>query len=172
MDCHPPHHLLVTINALHPKEVKYFISNAPPETPIETLLLVAFSRWRIERMFEDGKDELGLDHFGVRQFLAIRRHLVLCCVSYLFFAEFHQKQWKKPIADGCPGAHRGATTGPDPGGWGGCGPRLAKVISVQLQYTQEANANAARSHREHTSRRLLDAGLHLRDLRRCSWNSL
>ena len=56
-----PHHLLVTINALDPREVKYFLSNAPQDTPIETLLLVALSRWKIERMFEDGKGELGLD---------------------------------------------------------------------------------------------------------------
>ena len=27
----------------------------------------AFDRWRIERMFEDSKGELGLDHFEVRR---------------------------------------------------------------------------------------------------------
>ena len=86
-----PHHLLVAINALDPKEVKYFLSNAPQDTPVETLLLVAFSRWKIERMFEDGKGELGLDHFEVRKYLSIQRHLILSCVSYLFLAEFHQE---------------------------------------------------------------------------------
>lgn len=35
-------------------------------------------------MFEDGKGELGMDHFEVRKFRSIRRHLILSCVSYLF----------------------------------------------------------------------------------------
>ena len=49
-----PYHLLVARNVLHPDEVKYFVSNAPPKTSVRKLLLVAFSRWRIERCFEDG----------------------------------------------------------------------------------------------------------------------
>jgi SRSO17 transposase len=86
-----PHILLVAKNALDPTEVKYFLSNAPPQTPTDVLLLVAFSRWKIERIFEDGKSELGLDHFEVRKYLPIQRHLILTCVSYLFLAEFHQE---------------------------------------------------------------------------------
>lgn len=120
-----PHHLLVVINVLHPEEVKYFISNAPLETPIETLLLVAFSRWKIERMFEDGKDELGLDHFEVRQYGSLRRHLILSCVSYLFLAEFHQRHKKKSGTDGGPGAYGDGTTNPD---LGGGGTRWAEVV--------------------------------------------
>jgi SRSO17 transposase len=109
-----PHHLLVTINALNPQEVKYFISNAPEGTPIETLLLVAFSRWKIERMFEDGKDELGMDHFEVRKFRSVRRHLILSCVSYLFLAEFHQQhRGEKSGPDGGPGPHGHGPAGPD-----------------------------------------------------------
>lgn len=34
-------------------EIKYFLSEAPKETPAEVLLHVAFSRWHIERVFED-----------------------------------------------------------------------------------------------------------------------
>jgi SRSO17 transposase len=49
---------------------------------------VAFSRWRIERLFEDSKTELGMDHFEVRNYLSIQRHLILTCVSHLFLAEF------------------------------------------------------------------------------------
>ena len=39
-----PHHLLITRNVLTPDDIKFFISNAPPDTTVETLLLVAFSR--------------------------------------------------------------------------------------------------------------------------------
>ena len=108
-----PHHLLVAYNVLEPDKVKYFISNAPPDTPVETLLLVALSRWKIERMFEDGKGELGMDHFEVRRFLSIRRHLILSCVSYLFLAEFHAAhRGEKPGPDGVPGPHGDSLPGP------------------------------------------------------------
>ena len=100
-----PYHLLVACNVLEPEQLKYFISNAPEDTPVTTLLLVAFSRWKIERMFEDGKSELGLDHFEVRQFGSIQRHLILSCVSYLFLAEFLQaRRGEKPGPDALPGA--------------------------------------------------------------------
>jgi SRSO17 transposase len=123
-----PHHLLVTINATNPKEVKYFISNAPEDTPVETLLLVAFSRWKIERMFEDGKDELGLDHFEVRKFVSVQRHLILSCVSYLFLAEFHQEhRGEKSGPDGGPGPHGDGPAGPDLVCWGPLFASLGRV---------------------------------------------
>ena len=100
-----PYHLLVAFNVLEPDTIKYFVSNGPQDTPVQTLLLVAFSRWKIERMFEDGKSELGMDHFEVRKFQSIQRHLILSCVSYLFLAEFHQDhREKKPGLDTLPGA--------------------------------------------------------------------
>ena len=123
-----PHHLLVTYNVLEPEKVKYFISNAPEATSVETLLLVAFSRWKIERMFEDGKGELGMDHFEVRRFRSIRRHLILSCVSYLFLAEFHQAhRGEKSTAGSLPGPHGDAASGTD---LGSGGPLLADVRRV------------------------------------------
>ena len=92
--------------------MKFFLSNAPLDTPVETLLLVAFSRWRSARLFEDSKTELGLDHFEVRQYPAITRHRLLTCVSYLFRAEFVPQSKKRPGADGVPGADRHASAGP------------------------------------------------------------
>jgi len=82
------HHLVVARNVLDHDEIKYFISNAPEETSVEMLLLVAFSRWRVERMFQDSKGELGMDHFEVRRYICIKRHLIVSCVSHLFLAEF------------------------------------------------------------------------------------
>jgi SRSO17 transposase len=66
--------------------VKYFVSNAPPGTLVETLLLVGFSRWRIERCFEDGKTELGLDHFEGRSYTGLLRHQRLVALTHLFCA--------------------------------------------------------------------------------------
>jgi SRSO17 transposase len=101
-----PYHLLVARNALDPAEVKYFISNAPESTSVETLLCVAFTRWVIERAFEDSKTELGMDHFEVRTFLSIQRHLILSCLSHVFLSEFCWKhRGKKSGPDGLPSPH-------------------------------------------------------------------
>jgi len=67
-------------------EVKYFFSNAPLGTPVCALGQVAFSRWRVERSFEDAKGEVGLDHFEVRHWLPLLRHLNLSLASALFLA--------------------------------------------------------------------------------------
>lgn len=107
-----PYHLLIARNALNHAEVKYFLSNAPEATPVETLLKVAFSRWIIERAFEDSKTELGLDHFEVRKYLALQRHLLLTCVSHVFLSEFCRRHGeKKSGPDGGPGAY--GDGGPD-----------------------------------------------------------
>jgi hypothetical protein len=108
-----PYRLLIARNVLKPEEVKFFLSNAPEWVAVETLLLVAFSRWRIERLFEDTKDELGMDHFEVRRYVSIQRHLLLTCVSYLFLAEFHlQHRGEKSGSDRLPGANRDQVSGP------------------------------------------------------------
>jgi len=88
---------------LDPSEIKYFVSNAPAGTPLEVLLAVAFQRYHVERCFEDEKGELGMDHFEVRNWRSLRRHLILTAVSHLFLAKVHQK-WRgeKSGPDGLP----------------------------------------------------------------------
>ena len=101
-----PYHLVIARNALAPSETKYFLSNAPQSTPVETLLRVAFTRWTIERIFEDSKTELGMDHFEVRQYCSIHRHLILTCLSCVFLSEFclgHRGE--KSRSDGLPGTN-------------------------------------------------------------------
>lgn len=97
-------------------ELKYFLSNAAAEIPLKVVLCVAFSRWHIERLFEEGKGEVGFDHFEVRKYRPLLRHLVLTMLSLYFLAE--QTGWLrggKPAVDPLPseGGSRGAT-GPDP----------------------------------------------------------
>jgi len=101
------HWLIVARNVERPEEVKYFVSNAPDGTPLEVLLHVGFSRWHVERCFEDEKSELGLSHFEVRNYQSLRRHLIITAVSHLFLAKVHQ-MWrgKKSRADGLPDSHR------------------------------------------------------------------
>jgi SRSO17 transposase len=136
-----PYHLLVARNALNPKEIKYFISNAPESTSVEMLLRVAFTRWIIERAFEDSKTELGMDHFEIRKFLSIQRHLILSCLSHVFLSEFC---WK----------HRGEKSGPDalPGSHGHgeagvtVGARRALFAEVRRADQRTIDVNATAQH--------------------------
>lgn len=99
-------HLVVARNVLDPQEIKFFVSNAPADTPVETLLLVGFSRWRVERCFEDQKQEVGLDQWEGRRWLSLKRHLIVTAVSYLFLARVHKDcRKKKSGAHDLPGAH-------------------------------------------------------------------
>jgi SRSO17 transposase len=88
-------HLMVARNPLKPEEVKFFVSNATPDTEVQTLLLVGFSRWRVERCFEDAKQEVGLDKWEGRRWLGLKRHLILTSVSYLFLARVREELREK-----------------------------------------------------------------------------
>jgi SRSO17 transposase len=105
-------HLLVARNVLKPEEIKFFLSNAPQETALQTLLLVAFSRWRVERCFEDQKQEVGLDQWEGRRWLGLKRHLIITSVSYLFLARVRKElRGKKSGPYGVPGARCGCGLG-------------------------------------------------------------
>ena len=108
-----PHWLIVARNVLEPQTMKYFVSNAPAGTPLEVLLHVAFPRFQVERCFEEEKGELGLDHFEVRNYRSLQRHLLLTAVSHLFLAKV-QRKWRgeKPQPDGLPDSPGGRGLGP------------------------------------------------------------
>ena len=92
-------------------EVKYFLSNGSAEVPLKTLLLVAFSRWRIERLFEDGKGEVGFDHFEVRCYRSLIRHLILTTLSLYFLCEQTDRlRKKKSVVDAFPSEGCGRST--------------------------------------------------------------
>jgi SRSO17 transposase len=102
----PRWHLVVARNVLDPTEIKFFVSNAPPEASVGTILLVAFSRWRVERCFEDNKGEVGLDHYEGRRYPGLKRHLILSAISYLFLAQTNQRlRGEKIRVDGLPSPH-------------------------------------------------------------------
>ena len=107
-------HLIVARNVLDPTEIKYFVSNALPETSVQTMLLTAFSRWHVERCFEDQKQEVGLDQWEGRRWLGLKRHLILTSVSYLFLARVRTKfRGEKAGPDDKPSACGGRRVGPE-----------------------------------------------------------
>ena len=68
-------------------EVKYFLSNPPPRTALQTLLDVAFTRANVEHVFRVAKSEIGFSHFEGRNYVGLLRHLILCQLVMTFVAE-------------------------------------------------------------------------------------
>lgn len=92
-----PFRLIVARNVMNEdeEEIKYFVSNAPAETVLDDLLLAAFTRWRVERSFQDTKQKLGLGHYEGRNYTGLIRHLLLCSLTYYFLQTQVQKLSKK-----------------------------------------------------------------------------
>jgi len=86
-----PHWLIAARNPEEPDDVKFFVSNAPGGTPLEWLVHVAYSRWPIEQCFKEEKDELGFDHFEVRGWRSIHRHMALTQVSHLYLNKMREQ---------------------------------------------------------------------------------
>jgi SRSO17 transposase len=80
------HWLIVAKNA-HTGEMKYFLSNAPPRTALQTLLEVAFTRANVEHVFRVLKSEIGFSHFEGRSSIGLMRHMILCQLLMTFVAE-------------------------------------------------------------------------------------
>ena len=68
-------------------EIKYFLSNAPPRTALQTLLAVAFCRAHVEHVFRVAKSEIGFSHFEGRRYVGLMRHMFLCQLVMTFVAE-------------------------------------------------------------------------------------
>lgn len=115
------HTLIVARNATNPEEVKYFVSNlrvGSEGVTLKWLLWVAFSRCPIERCFELAKRELGMDHFEVRSWTGIHRHLYISQLSQLFCARLQQRLREKnsqhTVPDGRAGPLRRLRVGSGP----------------------------------------------------------
>jgi SRSO17 transposase len=67
-------------------EMKYFVSNAPANTPLKKLMSAAFSRWHIEQWFERAKQECGLGAFEVRTYTSLIRHWLSSRIAMFFLA--------------------------------------------------------------------------------------
>jgi SRSO17 transposase len=84
-------HWLIVTREWSTGELKFFVSNASAGSPLEWVLHVAYWRWPVEQCFREEKDELGFDHFEVRGWRSIHRHLYLSQVSHLFL---NRMRWK------------------------------------------------------------------------------
>jgi len=66
------------------KPTKYWLSNLPPSSPKQALVKSAKVRWRIERDYQEMKQELGLNQYEGRNWRGFHHHASLCIASYGF----------------------------------------------------------------------------------------
>ena len=63
---------------------KYWLATVPPDMPFERLVDLAKLRWRIERDYQELKQELGLGHYEGRGWRGFHHHATLCIAAYAF----------------------------------------------------------------------------------------
>jgi SRSO17 transposase len=79
--------------------ISYFLSNAPLDTSYDEMLRVCTLRWPIEQCFEEGKSELGMDHYEHRSWPAWHRHMTFVFLAQLFLLRMRIALKKNPGVD-------------------------------------------------------------------------
>ena len=80
----PAEWLLIEYPAGEDKPTKYWLSTLPADTPLKDLVAAAKGRWRIERDYQELKQELGLGHYEGRGWRGFHHHATLCIAAYGF----------------------------------------------------------------------------------------
>jgi SRSO17 transposase len=77
--------LIIEWPAGEPTPSKYVLTTLPQRMSNKEIVRLFKERWRVERMFEDLKGELGLDHFEGRSYPGWHHHIsvVLCCYAFV-----------------------------------------------------------------------------------------
>ena len=88
-------HWVIWRRNLDGSEPRYYLSNAPEDTPLETLAYVSGSRWRIETEFETEKSDVGLDEYETRTWVGWHHHVALCLVAGAFLLSLQQAWGEK-----------------------------------------------------------------------------
>lgn len=68
------------------KPTKFWLSTLPADTSKRRLVRLAKLRWRVERDYQDMKQEVGLDDFQGRKWLGFHHHATLCMAAHAFLA--------------------------------------------------------------------------------------
>ena len=92
-------HWAVYRRNLDGSEPRYYLSNAPEDTPLETLAYVGGSRWRIETEFETEKGDVGLDEYETRSWAGWHHHISMCLLDGAFLLGLQQDWGEKDAPD-------------------------------------------------------------------------
>jgi SRSO17 transposase len=65
-------------------DLKYYVSNAGPDTPWQQIALAGAARWRVEECLEDGKMHLGMADYEARSWSSWHHHMSLVALAHLY----------------------------------------------------------------------------------------
>jgi SRSO17 transposase len=111
-DRHGEEWLLIEWPSDEPEPTKYWLSTCPKDIAIDELVDLAKLRWRIERDYQELKQEVGLGHYEGRGWRGLHHHITLSIAAYGFLISE-----RETIP---PSAPRRAVLGPPPAlpqGW-------------------------------------------------------
>jgi len=80
----PEEWLLIEWPKSEAEPIKYWFSSLPEKIAFNRLVDLAKLRWRIERDYQDLKQEIGLGHFEGRGWRGFHHHATLCIAAYGF----------------------------------------------------------------------------------------
>lgn len=80
---------------------KYWLSTLPQDITLRHLVDIAKLRWRIERDYQELKQEVGLDHFEGRGWCGFHHHATLCIAAYGFLIS--ERETIPPSGPHCAG---------------------------------------------------------------------
>ena len=75
-------------------KTKFSFSNAPVDMPLSEMCKASIMRWPIEQCFEEGKSQLGMDHYEHRSWPAWHRHMIYVFLGLHFMLRL-RIQFKK-----------------------------------------------------------------------------
>ena len=76
-------------------ELKTYLCNAPPHTPLATLVRLSGRRWPIETCFEDGQQYLGRGDDEVRSWRGWHHHMTLVILAHFFLVRLQRRLKKR-----------------------------------------------------------------------------
>lgn len=94
----PQEWLLIEWPVEQAEPVKYILSTLPESTPLNDLVGCAYQRWRIERDYQDLKQDFGLGHYEGRGWRGFHHHASLSIAAYAFLMS-ERLIAEKPVGD-------------------------------------------------------------------------
>jgi len=123
--------------------LKYYLSNAPADTALETLVWLSGMRWPIESCFAECKSELGLDHYELRFWPGWHHHMTLVFLAHHFLVRLQQRfdQREGGLGRSAPGP-AAPDDGPAGAGGRGAAPRSGHAPPARARAARERGRGA------------------------------
>lgn len=80
------------VSGENPADLAYILVFAPCGTTRASMAMAIGTRWTVEQCFEEGKGEVGLDHYEVRSWQGWYRHITFCMLAHAFLVVLRTKR--------------------------------------------------------------------------------